>query len=193
MTSYLIAYGTGVTINGLTGVIDGMSGCIISSTAKTTGKYYIEVKVSTDPSYAFYATVGVVNSNATQPTLVQSNDTFCVYPLTGVTTPTNLYWGAVAVSGDTVCLAIDMDALVMRYRVNNGEWSIPKTMPFANIKFLLGSWGTAGVKTSIVNFGASSLKYPLPYQYSTWDNTITGNDPSIGFDSNSNGYYRQII
>lgn len=152
---------------------------IRSVVAKTSGKYYFEVAINQQVN----GQIGLANAslapNGSPPSYLGKgtnsfalfgNGFFCINDNFVNTTMSS-------VNGNVVCVAVDIDAKLVWYRINNGDWNITgdAAAGIGGIDFsaLTGSaryvalGGDSGGRMT-VNFGATSFAYSPPAGFGIW-------------------------
>lgn len=172
--------------NNLTVSLSGLNSNTRANVGKISGKWYWEITVITSGNNAIC--IGIHNTNSFSA--YSSPNARYYYAINGNVFPENTLYGNTYITGDVIGVALDLDIGTFEFYKNGASQGISHT----NIKsmgevfpFLMFASSSSNAQLT-ANFGASTFRYSIPFEYHSYDGSQYGSLSKILLLSNSKTY-----
>lgn len=148
---------------------------IRTTSSKSIGKWYWEVKVLSKDGTVVQPAIGIVNDTATSSQFLTAN-TRSWYSNGTVTTKyngTNATYGNAFTTGDVIGIALDLDGDSIEFYKNGVSQGVAFTGLTANAYYpMIANATNAGVASLELNLGRKVFSYSIPSGYKAYDEYI---------------------
>lgn len=169
----------------LTAQITSRPSAVLSTEAKTTGKWYWEIEVQTAQS----PMIGIAYSSYNMSSLyIGSTKDSYGYWIGGTKYP-GLYgtsdpYASSYRSSDVIGVALDLDNKTLAFYKNGVSQGIAySNLPDGSVYAAVSQADSGGVSTFHASFSANQLKYPIPQGFAAFDGSMVASGESITIES----------
>lgn len=165
----VINRGSGVTLSNsnLTATISGLSSIARATEARSTGKWYWEIKLDAGSFFV----IGIVNGTVSLSSDARSNTGARYYGANGFKYPGAAAYGSPATSTNIISVLLNLDDGTLEFWNNGVSLGISHTdlSGMGAVYPAVQRHGSSGSGTFTANFGAMPFSYSIPSGYSPYE------------------------